>query len=217
MWVGFWAAAFPDSDFIVRFIDPLTYLTTHRGITHSVTMLPLWALGLAFLLTLIVRRRYSWKAFVGVCALGISSHILGDVVTAFGTMIFAPFSTWRAQIPTTFIIDPYFTSIIVAGLIASMRWKATRAPAVVGFAVLTVYIGFQAILHGRAVAVGHSYIVLPCIVSNPHRPTRSLNPCRHSTGWWWWSNRKAITWHTSVCCLTRHPDNRRKTPSGYGG
>ena len=47
MWVGFWAAAFPDSDFIVRFIDPLTYLTTHRGITHSVAMLPLWALVLA--------------------------------------------------------------------------------------------------------------------------------------------------------------------------
>src|SRR5918996_1029650 len=30
MWVGFWAAAFPDSDFIVRFTDPLTYLARHR-------------------------------------------------------------------------------------------------------------------------------------------------------------------------------------------
>ena len=44
MWIGFIAAAFPDSDFVTRFIDPLTYLTTHRGITHSVIMLPLWSL-----------------------------------------------------------------------------------------------------------------------------------------------------------------------------
>jgi inner membrane protein len=158
MWIGFWAAAFPDSDFIVRFIDPLAYLALHRGITHSIILLPLWALGLALLFTLMVRRRYSWKAFAGVCGLGIGIHILGDLITAFGTMILAPFSIWRAQLPTTFIIDPYFTSIIVAGLIASMLWKTTRAPAVAGLLVLTSYIGFQAVLHERAVAVGHAYI-----------------------------------------------------------
>jgi inner membrane protein len=158
MWVGFWAAAFPDADFVVRFIDPLTYLAWHRGITHSIILLPLWALGLAFLFTLILRRRYSWKAFVNVCVLGIAIHIAGDVITAFGTMIFAPFSIWRAQLSTTFIIDLYFTAIIVAGLIASMRWKTKRAPAVIGLAVLTGYVGFQAILHGRAVAVGNAYI-----------------------------------------------------------
>jgi inner membrane protein len=158
LWVGFWAAAFPDSDFITRFVDPLTYLTVHRGITHSVVMLPLWALGLSLLFMLLVRGKYSWRAFTGVVALGIGIHILGDVITAFGTMIFAPFSTWRAQIPTTFIIDPYFTAIIIAGLLASMVWKLKRAPAVIGLAVLAVYVGFQGILHQRAVAVGDAYV-----------------------------------------------------------
>ncbi len=132
MWVGFWVAAFPDSDFITRFIDPLTYLTVHRGVTHSVIMLPLWALG-------------------------IGIHIAGDVITAFGTMIFAPFSDWRAQFPATFIIDPYFTAIIVGGLVASTIWRATRKPDVTGLAVLACYIGFQAILHQRAIAVGEAY------------------------------------------------------------
>src|SRR3989344_3288649 len=75
------------------------------------------ALGLSLLFMLLVRGKYSWRAFAGVVARGIGIHIVGDVITAFGTMIFAPFSTWRAQIPTTFIIDPYFTAIIVAGLI----------------------------------------------------------------------------------------------------
>ncbi len=158
MWVGFWAAAFPDSDIIVNFIDPLTYLNTHRGITHSLIMLPLWAGGLAFLFMLIARRRYSWRAFVGTCALGIGAHIAGDVITAFGTMIFAPFSTWRAQIPTTFIIDPYFTAIIAAGLVASTYWKQTRLAAIAGLALLAIYVGFQALLHQRAVAVGEAFI-----------------------------------------------------------
>ena len=157
MWVGFWAAAFPDSDFVTRFIDPLTYLTVHRGVTHSVIMLPLWALGLSLLFTLLVRGKYPWRAFVSVVALGIGIHIAGDVITAFGTMIFAPFSDWRAQFPTTFIIDPYFTAIIVGGLAASAIWRATRKPAVIGLAVLVAYVGFQGILHQRAVAVGEAY------------------------------------------------------------
>lgn len=159
MWIGFIAAAFPDSDFVTRFIDPLTYLTTHRGITHSVIMLPLWAITLALLFMLLVRGKYSWRAFVGVVALGIGIHIAGDVITAFGTMIFAPFSDWRAQFPTTFIIDPYFTAIIVGGLIASSLWSATRRPAVIGLAVLVAYVGFQAVLHQRATAVGEAYAV----------------------------------------------------------
>ena len=158
MWVGFWAAAFPDSDFIARFVDPLTYLTVHRGITHSVIMLPLWALGLSLLFMLLVRGKYSWRAFVGVVALGIGIHIAGDIITAFGTMIFAPFFHWRAQVPTTFIIDPYFTAIIVAGLVASLFWTRSRKPAVLGLAVLAGYVGFQGILHQRAVAVGEAYV-----------------------------------------------------------
>jgi len=157
LWVGFWAAAFPDSDFVARFIDPLTYLTVHRGITHSVVMLPLWAAGLALLFMLLVRGKYPWRAFVGVCALGIGVHIAGDVITAFGTMIFAPLSYWRAQIPTTFIIDPYFTAIIIGGLVASTVWNATRKPAVIGLLVLVSYVGFQAVLHHRAVLVGEAY------------------------------------------------------------
>ncbi len=157
LWIGFIAAAFPDSDFITRFIDPLTYLTTHRGVTHSVVMLPLWALLLALLFMLLVRGKYSWRAFAGVCALGIGIHIAGDVITAFGTMIFAPFSDWRAQFPAAFIIDPYFTAIVAGGLIASAVWSTTRRPAVIGLAVLVGYVGFQTLLHQRAIAVGEAY------------------------------------------------------------
>ncbi|MEE8266275.1 MAG: metal-dependent hydrolase, partial [Acidiferrobacterales bacterium] len=58
--VGFIAAVFPDSDFILRFIDPLTYLNLHRSYLNSVLLWPLWAILLAFIFSLLFRRRYSW-------------------------------------------------------------------------------------------------------------------------------------------------------------
>lgn len=157
MWIGFWAAAFPDSDFVLGFIDPLTYLATHRGLTHSVFLLPVWAAGLGWLFARIVRRGYSWRAFAGVAALGIGMHIAGDVITAYGTMLLTPFSYARISWPTTFIIDPYFTAIIVAGLIIGVRFPDTRLPAVLGLAALATYVGFQTLLQNQAVAIGKGY------------------------------------------------------------
>lgn len=176
MWVGFWAAAFPDGDFVLRFIDPLLYLTTHRGITHSVVLLPLWALGLGAAFYYLTRRRYSWRALVGVCAMGIGAHIVGDIITAFGTMLYAPLSATRVAWPTTFIIDPYFTAIIAGGLIASVTWGATRTPAVVGLAVLVGYIGFQGVLHERALNVGRAYAARASLPGRVHALPQPFTP-----------------------------------------
>lgn len=154
LWLGFWAAAFPDSDIIVLLIDPLTYLTTHRGVTHSIVMLPFWAALLGFAVWWLLRRRYPWRQIVLVIGLGIGIHIAGDVITAFGTMVLAPLSDWRLQLPTTFIIDPYFTAILMAGLATSAIWRATRRPALIALVVLASYVGSQWFLHQRAVAIG---------------------------------------------------------------
>jgi inner membrane protein len=157
MLVGFLAAAFPDGDIVMRLVDPLTYLTTHRGVTHSIVMLPLWSVLLGMTFAFLWRGRYPWRAFAGVCALGVGIHIAGDVITAFGTMIFAPLSSWRAQFPVTFIIDPVFSGIIVGGLIAAAVWKRARWPALAGLALLAGYVGFQATLRTQALAIGERY------------------------------------------------------------
>jgi inner membrane protein len=198
MWIGFWSAAFPDSDFVLRVIDPLTYLTLHRGVTHSVILLPLWALALACLFMLITRRRYSWRAFVGMCALGIGIHIAGDVITAFGTIVFAPFSHWRAQIPTTFILDPYFTGIIVAGLVASAIWQRTRAPAVASLIVLAGFVGFQGIQLNRAVGFGDAYIARQKINATSHAIPQPFSPFH-----WMVVVEEPNTYHLAHISLTR--------------
>lgn len=155
--VGFLAAAFPDLDILFSFISPLTYFYHHRGITHSLVLLPAWAFLLAWLCALVWRRGPGWRAYFGVIAWGIGAHIAGDVITSFGTIIFAPLSDARYAISTTFIIDLWFSAIIVAGLLAALLWPHSRTPAIAGLAVLAGYVGFQYLLQQQAVEFGRSY------------------------------------------------------------
>src|SRR5712691_5022388 len=154
---GFFACAAPDLDFVIGFVGPVEYMMHHRGVTHSLVLLPLWALVLSWLLAKILREPRGWRALYGVTALGLGLHIAGDVITSYGTMILAPLSDWRAQIGTTFIIDLWFTGIIVAGLIASAILHRPRWPAVAASAVLVGYVGFQYLQKEKAVEFGEQF------------------------------------------------------------
>jgi len=154
---GFLAAAFPDLDFVIAVFGPVQYLLHHRGVTHSVLMLPLWAAVVAWLLAKLLREPGGWRALYGVSALAIGTHIAGDVITSFGTMVLAPFSDWRAGIGTTFIIDLWFSAIILAGLVGSLVWRRTRVPALAASLALAGYVGMQGALKWRAIEFGREY------------------------------------------------------------
>jgi inner membrane protein len=147
---GFFACAAPDLDFVTGFAGPVAYLVNHRGVTHSLVLLPLWSLGVAWLLAKLLRDPGGWRALYGISALAIAAHIAGDVITSYGTMVLAPLSDWRAGIGTTFIIDLWFTGIITAGLIASAIAYRSRWPAVAALAVLVAYVGFQYVQRQQA-------------------------------------------------------------------
>ncbi|MEN8213726.1 MAG: metal-dependent hydrolase [Pseudomonadota bacterium] len=159
--VGFLATAFPDIDYIVRLFssDFIVYLNYHRGITHSLVLLPLWALLLAFLLSKILRLDSGWRTLYPLCCLGIGLHIGGDVITSYGTMVFAPLSDWRASLDTTFIIDPLFSGIIVVALLLSWLLPQKKRAAAIGSVVLLAYVGVQAWAHHQAVRLGEQTVV----------------------------------------------------------
>ena len=141
--IGAAAGAFPDIDVMASWISPLAYLYHHRGVTHSLLMLPLWTVLLALLLAWVFRKGPGWKTYVPVVALSLLVHIAGDWITTFGTMIFAPLSDYRFELGTTFIIDLWFSGILVAGLAASLLWRRSRLPAVTALVVLAGYVGLQ--------------------------------------------------------------------------
>ena len=154
---GFFACAAPDLDFVIAFLGPVEYLLHHRGATHSLLLMPLWAVPVSWLLAKILREPGGWKALYGVTALAIGTHIAGDWITSFGTMVFSPLSDWRAGIGTTFIIDLWFSGIILAGLFLSMFFFRSRIPAVAAGIALCAYVGFQHGQKQRAIDFGLQY------------------------------------------------------------
>jgi inner membrane protein len=155
--IGFLTAATPDLDFVIGFLGTVEFLYYHRGVTHSLVLLPVWAYLLARLCAVIWRRDRPWRAYFGVIAMSLGIHIAGDWITSYGTMVFAPLSDTRYGIGTTFIIDLWFTGIILAGLLASWVGRATPVPAIAGLAALCGYIAFQAVQQQRAVEWGAAY------------------------------------------------------------
>ncbi|MBS1198934.1 MAG: hydrolase [Proteobacteria bacterium] len=147
------AAAFPDIDIVANIFGQLTYLLNHRGITHSLIVLPLWAL----LFALLARQRQNWLAFYPYAFAGLLIHVLGDLITSYGTMILTPFSNARFEWGTTFIFDFWLSGIIIVGLLLSWRWRHSRLPALAALVAVVGYIGFQAVLKERAIDAGQAY------------------------------------------------------------
>ena len=112
-------SAFPDIDvFYNNFAhDNLGMLKYHRYVTHSLVMLPLWALLLTPLIRFGARKLgFSPPSFIWIAlatAVGIGSHILLDLVTSFGTMIWSPISRARPAWDIIFIVDFIMSAILL--------------------------------------------------------------------------------------------------------
>lgn len=116
------SAAVPDLDAVPRLGDMAYYLSHHRGITHSFV----GGLILALLLAAIFYRFSSYKHYgrlVGICYLGILSHIVLDLFTSYGTRILLPFSSQRIAWDSLFIIDIFVSGIIIGGILLAYSFK----------------------------------------------------------------------------------------------
>jgi membrane-bound metal-dependent hydrolase YbcI (DUF457 family) len=118
-WSLMLGAIFPDSDVFREFFsrNDLLILTWHRSVTHSLVCLPIFAVALAALTHWFVRWR-KWDApslgvLIVVYAVGILSHILLDLVTSFGTMVWSPVKWSRPAWDLIFIIDFTLSAILL--------------------------------------------------------------------------------------------------------
>ncbi len=148
---GVVAGMFPDCDFLFT-PDRLSYLRNHRGWTHSFVAMPLFALALALIGRLAFRRARLPDLWL-FCAVGITSHILLDWITSFGTMFFVPISRTRYSLDWVFILDPFLTGVAAVSLGAALLRRGTgRKIAAAGGLLVCAYVAFCAGQHGRALA-----------------------------------------------------------------
>jgi inner membrane protein len=178
------AATFPDLDFVLGWVSELTYLRGHRGVTHSLLLLlPLWGLPIAWLLSRFWRRGGragpDWRSLYAVVCAGILIHILGDLITQFGTMILAPFSERRFGWGTSFIIDLPLTGTILAGLLGSALWRYSRLPSALALAALLAWVGVQAMGRSEAIDAARAHAerqgIRPLLVDAAPRPASPFN------------------------------------------
>ena len=122
------AAMFPDLDYLGFWINPYLFITQwHRGISHSLLMLPIWSLLLGSIVAWITGQYVYRRQCVLLCGLGLLSHIGLDLLTLYGTQIFSPISNYRAGLWLTFDADICFALIAWIGFIAGRsRVSITR-------------------------------------------------------------------------------------------
>lgn len=157
---GFLAGAFPDIDAVMQQFGDLAYLRHHRGVTHSLLLLPLWALLVAWLMSrafAVTRgQRAGWKSLWLVSAAAIAIHIAGDWITAFGTMLLEPLSNARFGLGSVFIIDLVLSGTLLAGLLLAATWPHRRWPALAGLAAACAWVGVTWVGQQEALEVGRA-------------------------------------------------------------
>lgn len=143
------AAAFPDLDYALFVLAPADFLNLHRGATHSLLLLPLWAALLALPAARLCAVR--WRDCLGPCALGLALHLAGDLPTVYGTQLLYPLSAQTFALDISFDINPWIAALVGAGCLA-LCGRHPRRAAVIALLAVAVALAGQAVLHRQALA-----------------------------------------------------------------
>ncbi|HDS1722322.1 metal-dependent hydrolase [Pseudomonas putida] len=144
----------PDLDVIIRYADPVSQMTYHRGFSHSLFVLT----GLALLLAWLINRRWPGKGYTLprlflAFWLVLVTHPVLDAFTVYGTQLFWPLHTTPESWAAVFIIDPVYTVPLLAAVVFTlMKGVTRRATRLLTMALVfsTCYLGFG--LAGRMAA-----------------------------------------------------------------
>lgn len=108
------AANIPDIDGVSWLGGNTTYLTYHRGPTHTLILAPVMAL----LPILLVRAKITWRAWIASTS-GVLSHLVVDWLTSFGIPLLWPFSPRRWRLDLFNLIDVWVWVILLGALAAT--------------------------------------------------------------------------------------------------
>lgn len=139
--VGAVCGLLPDFDFLLSIGgDRFTYLATHRGWSHSIFLLPIFAFPVAWLaMKWAIKQKKplgklqqesqtevkppsidSYWTWYHLCFWVLFTHPLLDVFTSYGTQLLAPFSSGRYALDGIAIIDPIYTIPLIAAMVLAL-------------------------------------------------------------------------------------------------
>ena len=141
---GMLVGALPDLDVLANsFLDPVTQLTWHRSISHSILLTVILTPLLGWLISRIHNHTVTVEKSALFVFLALASHVFIDLLTTYGTQIYAPFSNAQPAWNVLFIVDPLFTLPMLFFLLLSLfpgEVRAKRFRNTIGLVLATAYI-----------------------------------------------------------------------------
>jgi inner membrane protein len=123
-------ATIPDLDvMLVPFFSEVQKISLHRGYSHSILFCIIASLLLATLF-----RKTNWLQDTSFRRLWIfhflalSTHVILDAFTSYGTQLFLPLTDWRVSFDSISIIDPVYTLPLLSGVLLSVLMFHKDAP-----------------------------------------------------------------------------------------
>jgi inner membrane protein len=148
--IGLVAGVIADADILIRSAsDPLLSLEFHRHFSHSIFFIPVGA-GLAFLLLWpFLRKKLSAAYLYLYCFMGYLLSGFIDACTSYGTNLLWPLINTRISWHIISIVDPVFTIILIAAIIAGYK-KLSSSFSRIGLLLAGFYLLFTFTQMNRA-------------------------------------------------------------------
>lgn len=120
MLYGAIAGTIPDLDVLSgRFVDTVSALEIHRGLTHSLLFAVFGGMLFGWLVSK-WEKRAGWKQWSWLFFLGFITHSWLDAHTSWGTQIFWPLG-YQVSFRNIFVIDPLYTLPFLICLLLALR------------------------------------------------------------------------------------------------
>jgi inner membrane protein len=125
--------------FIRSSTDPLVAFEYHRHFTHALAFIPVGGLVAALPWLVLGTRWADARRVIEGTTIGYATHALLDACTAYGTLLWWPFSDARVAWSFVSIVDPLVTIPLAAAVVVAARWRSSR-PAALGLLYVVAYI-----------------------------------------------------------------------------
>jgi inner membrane protein len=118
------ASQIPDIDIFLQFTKSgsIMYQMWHRGLSHSIFMVPVWT-SIIYITCYTIWKRKD-KSIMYMALLNVLLHIGSDALNAWGTGLFEPFSSRRVTLGVIPIVDLVVWGLIFSGFLFAKVNKA---------------------------------------------------------------------------------------------
>ncbi|UXR77721.1 MULTISPECIES: metal-dependent hydrolase [unclassified Staphylococcus] len=106
----------PDIDTVLKLKNNATYITHHRGITHSIPFTLLWPLLITFITYIFVSGVPPLQIWMWA-QLSVALHVFVDIFNSYGTQALRPFSNKWIQLSVINTFDPIIFIILLTAIV----------------------------------------------------------------------------------------------------